>query len=366
MGFFLMESRIGERVYTSMAPLLNHFPGGLLYANIIAGALFAACSGSSIASAATIGSVALPEMEKRRYPFSISAGSVGAGAILAPLIPPSLQMIFYASITEQSIGKQFMAGIIPGLILVGIFVLYIGVKFQFGGAWKQIRGQVLPWKTSLVKTRDLWLVLILVVMVLGSMFAGIATPTEAAAVGSFGALLLALLHRSFSWQMLKRASFNTVRITCQLMFIYFCVKIMSASLAKAGLISYTTKILLGLPVSPLVIIIMIYVLFLILGMVLESIPMMLIIVPIVFPTLMALGYNPIWFGIAVVLLCSTGNLSPPVGVTLFTLQSLSPGKSITEIYKGIVPFVLAMMLLLAIITAFPQITLYLPGIMIGR
>ena len=173
MGFILMESRIGERVYNAIAPLLNHFPGGLLYSNIAAGALFAACSGSSIASAATIGSVALPEMEKRHYPFSISAGSVGAGAILAPLIPPSLQMIFYASITEQSIGKQFMAGVIPGLILVAIFMFYIGARFQFSRAWKQLRGEVLPWKTSLARTKDVWLVLILVVIVLGSMFAGI-------------------------------------------------------------------------------------------------------------------------------------------------------------------------------------------------
>ncbi len=365
MGIMLAESGLGERVYASTAPLLNHFPGGLLYTNVIAGALFAAASGSSVASAATIGSVALPEMERRGYPFSVSTGSVGAGSLLAPLIPPSLQMIFYASITEQSIGKLFAAGLIPGLLLTVLFLLHITLTFGLSARGKATRGELLPWKTSLAKTRGIWLILVLIVMVLGSMFAGIATPTEAAAVGAFGATLLALLYGKLNWQVLKKTTFGALKITCQLGFIYVGVKIMSAALARAGLISFVTDSFIGLPVPPVVIFIMIAGLFLLLGMVLESIPMMLMIVPVVFPTILALGYDPIWFGVAVVLLCLTGNLTPPVGVTLFVLQALSPEHSITEIYKGVLPFVITVLLMLVIITAFPQLALWFPSIILG-
>jgi tripartite ATP-independent transporter DctM subunit len=365
MGIMIAESGLGERVYAAAAPVLNHFPGGLLYANILAGALFAACSGSTVASSATIGSIALPEMEKRGYPFSISAGSVGAGGLLAAVIPPSLMLIFYASITEQSIGRLFAAGVIPGLILVVLFLSYITLRFRFYKRWKEIRGEVLPWKTALAKTISIWPIIALIVMVLGSIFAGIATPTEAAAVGAFGAILLAILYRRFSWQVLKRATFSTLRITSQLMFIYVGVKIMSAALARAGLITFTTKALVSLPVPPLVILVLIYVLFLILGMFLESLPLLLMVVPVVFPAIVALGYDPIWFGIAATLVCLTGNFTPPVGVTLFVLQTLRPDKPITEIYKGLAPFAAAVLVGLVIITAFPQLVLFLPRLWLG-
>jgi C4-dicarboxylate transporter DctM subunit len=366
MGYLLTESRIGEKVYTAMAPLLNHFPGGLLHSNIVAGALFAACSGSSIASAATIGSIAFPEMEKRRYPFSLAAGSVGAGSILAPLIPPSLHMIFYASITDVSIGRLFMGGMIPGIILTVMFLVYIGIRLRFHKGWNEMRGEVFPWEESLRKSKDLWPVLTLIVLVLGSIFIGIATPTEAAAVGAFGAIILALIHRTFSWQMLKKSTISTVRVTSQLMFIYVACKVMSAALARGGLISNVTEYFLGLPVPPIAILLMVYMLFLIMGTLMESIPLMLIIVPVIFPTLVALGYDPLWFGIAVVLLNVTGNFTPPVGVTLFVLQSLQPGKPITEIYKGLAPFCLCLLLMLAILTLFPELATFLPDYLLGK
>jgi tripartite ATP-independent transporter DctM subunit len=274
-------------------------------------------------------------------------------------------MIFYASITDQSIGRQFIAGLVPGMILVAIFLSYITLRFHFSKTLQQTREEVLSWKTSLAKTKDVWLVLVLIVIVLGSMFAGIATPTEAAAVGAFGATLLAVLYGKFNWQVLKKTTFGALKITCQLGFIYVGVKIMSAALARAGLISFVTDSFIGLPVPPVVVFIMIAGLFLILGMVLESIPMMLMVVPVVFPTILALGYDPIWFGVAVVLLLLTGNLTPPVGVTLFVLQALSPEHSITEIYKGVLPFVVTVLLMLVIITAFPQLALWFPSVILG-
>ncbi|MFC1961668.1 TRAP transporter large permease [Chloroflexota bacterium] len=366
MGQILMQSGLGARIYTAVEPTLNHFPGGLLYTNIVAGALFAACTGSSSASAATIGSVAFPEMDKRGYPPSMSAGSVGAGAVLAPIIPPSILLIFYASITEQSIGRLFAAGVIPGLILVVLFLIYITIRFRFYGHWGEHKGEVLPWKTSLARTKDVWLVFALIVMVLGSIFAGIATPTEAAAVGSFGAILLAGLHRRLSWQMLRNSVFGVFRINCALMFIMFGVKIMTAAFARAGLVHYATQVLLDLSVPSLVVLLIIYGVFLILGTMIEGIPLMLMVVPVVFPTIIALGYDPIWFGLAVTLLQATGNFTPPVGVTLFALQALRPERPVTEIYRGLIPFTIAVLVLLAIITAFPQLVMILPNAMLGE
>ncbi len=364
MGFMIVESGLGARLYAGVAPVLSHFPGGLLYANVLAGALFAASSGSALASAATIGSVALPEMEKRRFPFTISIGSIGAGALLAPLIPPSMQMIFYASVTEQSIGRLFAAGLVPGLILAGLFILHIAL-WSFRGGGKETRDELLPWKTSLARTRDTWPVVILVVMVIGSIFAGVATPTEAAAVGAFGATLLALAYRGLNWQVLKRATFNALTITCQLMFINIGVKIMSAAFGLAGLIAFTTGAMLGLPVSPLVILVMIFGLFLLLGCVLQDIPVLLMVVPVVFPTIIALGYDPIWFGVVVTLLSLASELTPPVGVVLFALQALRPERPVTEVYRGVLPFVVTVLLMLVIVIAFPQLALWFPSVIIG-
>lgn len=365
MGFIILESGVGERIYSATAPLLEHFPGGLLYVNIGAGALFAAMSGSSIAAGAAIGSVSLPEMEKRGYPFPLSAGSVGAGSVLAPLIPPSLIMIFYCGITEQSIGKQFMAGIIPGLILTLMYMLYIWIHSLFSGAWKETRGPVLPWRASLARTKDVWLIFSLIAFVLGSIFTGVATASEAAALGAFGSALLAVYNRRFNWPMLQKATRNTVRITSQLMFTFIGFKLMAAALARAGLINYTTKTLLSLPVPPLVILGMVALIFLILGFFIEGIPMMLMVLPVVFPTIIGLGYDPIWFGIIVVILCNIGNFTPPVGVTLFVLQSLCPDRPLTDIYRGVMPFALVTAFLLVLLVIFPEMALYLPRLMLG-
>ena len=366
MGLIMTESGLGKRIYSSIAPLLDHFPGGLHYANIIAGMLFAATSGSAVAATATIGSVALPEMEKRGYSYADSAGSVAAGAVLSPLIPPSMLMIFYASLVEVSIGRQFIAGIIPGLLLTGLFLLYIILRFSFSRGWKEIRGEMLTWKASLAKSVEVWPILFLIALVLGSIFIGIATATEAAGMGAFGVILLASFYRNFNWPILKKAAFVTMRMTCQLMFIYIGCKIMAAAFARVGLVTHVTEFFLSLPVSPIMVLIMIWVVFLIMGMLLEAIPMLLMIVPVVFPTIEALGYDPIWFGIIVVLLCLIGNFTPPVGVSLFAMQSLRPDKPLTELYRGLVPYGICLFVLLVILTVFPDLTLLLPRIMLGK
>ena len=229
----------------------------------------------------------------------------------------------------------------------------------------KIQGEVLPWKASIVKTKSTWPLVILVLAVIGSIFAGIATPTEAAAVGAFGATILACVYRKFNWQVLKRTTFSTLTITCQLMFINIGVKIMQAAFGRSGLIAYTTESLVGLTVPPIVILIMIFILFLILGCVLQDIAVLLMVVPVVFPTVMALGYDPIWFGVVVTLLCLASLLTPPVGIVLFALQALRPEKPVTEIYKGVLPFVVTVMVMLVIIVAYPNLALWFPSVIFG-
>lgn len=364
MGFMLMECGLAARIYDSVEPLLDHFPGGLLHTNVVVGALFAAANGSSTASAALLGSVSLPEMERRGYPFGISVGSVAAGALLAPLIPPSVIMIFYCMVTSTSIGKEFIAGMFPGLMLAALFILYIAGSLLRHR--QEFRPSALPWGKCLMRTRDTWLILVLIVLVLGSIYGGIATPTEAAGVGSVGVIALAAVSRCFSWKALKISVTKTMELTCQLMFIYFGITIMSSALAMVGVIDYITKGLLSLTMPPMGVLLIILGIFFILGFFLEGIPIVLLVVPIVFPAVVHLGFNPVWFGILVVLICNTGNLTPPVGITLFVLQILLPKRPVVDIYRGMIPFIAVVLVTLAIQVIFPQISLWLPNTMIGE
>ena len=363
MGFMLVESGLAKRIYSGLEPTLNHLPGGLLHTNIVVGALFASASGSSIAAAATIGSIALPEMEKRGYPFGISVGSVAAGGVLAPLIPPSIMMILYCMVVDESVGQQFIAGILPGAMLVGLFMLYIAVRFSLFKQKGDVKRQTLPWPQSLAALKHAWLILFLILIVLGSIYLGVATPTEAAAMGAVGSIILAAVHRNLNWTVIKKCALSTMKITASLHIIFIGIKIMSGSLAVAGVVPYVTNTLLALPVPPLVILLMVFALFLFLGMFIEGIPMMLMVVPIVFPTMVNLGYDPLLFGVMVVLLGNSGNLTPPVGVTLFVLQSLKPDRTVTQIYQAVFPFLIIILVGLALITAFPQIVLFLPNTM---
>ena len=366
MGFMLMESGLAERVYSGIEATVNRVPGGLLHTNIIVGGLFAATSGSTIAATATLGTISLPEMEKRGYPQGISLGSVAAGAFLAPVIPPSNMMIFYCMLVELSIGRQFMAGVFPGFILAGLFMLYIALRFSLLRQKEEVKREILPWRQSLARLKDVWLIVILIVIVLGSIYMGLATPTEAAALGSAGAVGLAALHRRLNWQALKKCAIGTLRVTGQVMFIFVGVKVMSNALSLAGVVDFVTKALVAMPVPPIVILLMIFGLFLILGCFIESIPMMLMVVPLVFPAVMSLGYDPYWFGVLVTLAATAGNITPPVGVTLFALQAVRPDIPVTRIYRGVIPFLSVIVVGLAIVTAFPQLATWLPSTMIGK
>jgi C4-dicarboxylate transporter, DctM subunit len=365
MGLIMTESGLGKRIYSSISPLLNHFPGGLHYANILAGMLFAATSGSAIAATVSIGSMALPEMERRGYKYSDAAGSICAGALLSPLIPPSIIMIIYASLVDISIGRQFLAGVLPGLLLTGFFCLYLTTRYFFSAGQKEIRGERIPWLASIVKTMDIWPLLFLIVFVLGSIFSGVTTATEGAAMGVLAMTLLTVFYRVFTWRMIGKAAVATTKITCQIMFTYLGIKIMAVAFSRVGLLANITDFFLGLPVSPFMILLIIWAIFLVMGCVLEPIPMVMLVVPIILPTIEALGFDLIWFGIQVVVLVLIGDLTPPVGICLFAMQALRPDKPVIELYRGVAPYILIVLFLLIVVTVFPELSLLLPRIMLG-
>jgi tripartite ATP-independent transporter DctM subunit len=365
MGLILLESRLSEGVYGSIEPTANHFPGGLLHTNIAVGAFFAATSGSTIAAAATLAKVSIPEMEKRGYPQGLALGSVAAGAFLAPVIPPSNMMIFYCMLVEASIGRQFIAGVFPGLILAGLFSLFIALRLSTFRQKGDTKIEVLPWKQSLAKLKGIWVIVLLIVIVLGSIYSGIATATEAASLGAMGAVILTAAHGRLNWQIIKKSTMGTLRITGQLMFIFVGVKVMSGALALGGVVDFITRWLIALPVPNVLVLMMIFALFLIFGCFIESIPMMLMIVPLVYPAVISFGYDPYWFGILVTLIATAGNITPPVGVTLFTLQAVRPDIPLTTIYKGVIPFLVVILIGLTLVTAFPEIALWLPSTMIA-
>jgi tripartite ATP-independent transporter DctM subunit len=364
MGEIIFRCGLSEKAYGALSPLMNRLPGGLLHSNIAVGAVFAAASGSSVASAATIGKVALPDMEKRGYARGISMGSVAAGGSLGILIPPSITFIIYGVMTQQSVGKLFIAGIFPGILLTVLYMTYIGTRVLFQPHLAP-REKPVPLGKSLLKIFDAWPIFLLAIMVLGSIYGGIATPTEAAGVGAFGALVIAAGYRKITWGAFKEAAAGTVKTTCYLMLIFVGAKVMGVLLTNLGVFNQMTRWVIALPVPPIGILTAILIMYVILGCFMSGLPAIIITLPIVFPIITVLGYDPIWFGVIIVMLNETGLLTPPVGIILYILQGLRPDTPFREIALGCIPFFITILVAIAIITAFPPIATWLPTLMIG-
>lgn len=369
MGVILFESGLSTRIYGGISPLLDRLvPGGILHSNIAVGAAFAACSGSSLATCATIGSVALPEMEKRGYERSIAAGSVAAGGTLGVLIPPSIILIIYGAMTDTSIGKLFMGGVIPGLILSGAYMTYIAIRVKVHPhlvmGEQKVRPKQ-PWGICLLSLLRVWPVILLILGVLGSIYAGVATPTEAAAIGVALTLAMAASYRSLNWSVLKRAIVESVRTSSMLLVIFLSASLMGIYLSNAGITIAVANFVVGIPAPPLVIFMGIVVLYLLLGMIMDSLAAMVITLPVIFPIVMALGFDPVWYGIIATMFTECGLLTPPVGMNLFVLQGLRPDYPFMQIVRGCFPFFLVLFVVLLLMIFFPQIVLFLPQLMMG-
>jgi len=366
MAEFLLQSGLSHRVYRGLSQLVRKLPGGLLQTNVAGCAVFAAISGSSVATAAAIGTVALPLLDQRGYDRRLSAGTLAAGGTLGILIPPSIAMIIYGTFTDTSIAKLFMAGIVPGLVLTGLFMTYVAI-------YAIVKPSVAPhqkdWDSPIdwrLLAADLLPFAILIGAVMGSMFFGLATPTEAAGGGSLAAIVISRIWGKLDVATFRNALRNTVRITGGIMFIVVAAFLFSYAVGMAGLAHNLAKWLAGLGLSKFEFLLVVFVGYIIMGCLVDSIGMMVITIPLLFPILSNYGIDMVWFGIVLVLLIELGQITPPMGINLFVIQSIWPGGTLEEVLAGAVPFFFIVILMIGILWIWPDIAVWLPARMSAR
>lgn len=361
LGEILLRAGVAERMYAAMVKWLSWLPGGLMHSNIGACAVFAATSGSSVATAATVGTVALPLVQKHGYNERLFLGTLAAGGTLGILIPPSINMIVYAVLTDTSIPKLYLAGILPGLGLAGLFMALVVALCLLRPAWGG-RKLTPTWHERLHSLKDLVPPLGIFLVVVGSIYAGLATPTEAASLGVVAALILAAVYGKLSLGMLKEVLENTMRTTAMVMLIIVAAYFLNFVISAIGLTTMLTDFIVGLGLSKLQMLVAVVIFYLILGCFMETLSMMITTIPIVAPVMIGLGFDPIWFGIVLIVLVEMALITPPVGLNLFVVQSLRSRGTLNDVIAGSAPFVAIMVLLIVLLTAFPGIALWLPSL----
>lgn len=360
LGELLLRSGIADRMYIALSAWLGRLPGGLLHTNIGSCALFAATSGSSVATAATVGTVALPSLMKRGYSMRASLGSLAAGGTLGILIPPSVNMIVYGSLTNTSIGKLFIAGIIPGLLLTGCFMLWIAISSYMSGT--VMREAKVPMNERLRTLKFLVPPVIVFGIVMGSLYFGIATTTESAALGVTAALFFAWQSGKLNRELLRNCFISTARVSGMILLIIMAAFILNLTISLTGVAESMTKWVSGLGLSATGLILALIVFYLILGMFMDVLSMQVATIPITFPIATALGVDPVWFGIFIVLMCELGLITPPVGMNLFVVHGIRPDKGgIEDAIWGALPYAAIMILFTLLIMVVPQIVLWLPA-----
>ncbi|MAY34107.1 MAG: hypothetical protein CMM86_16065 [Rhodovulum sp.] len=363
LGEIMLRAGIARKMYNAVAQWLTFLPGGLMHANIGTCALFAATSGSSVATCATIGVAAYPEIERHKYNERLFMGSIAAGGTLGILIPPSVNLILYGVITETSIPELYMAGIIPGLILAGAFMAVILVACLFRRDWGGDKVET-SWRSRIACLPDLAGPIVLFLAVVGSIYAGIATPTEAAAVGVVVALGLAALNGTLTFSMVCEAAAGTMRTTGMIMFIILAALFLNFIFAFMGVTKAMLTFIATLGLSPVETMLIIVLFYLILGMFMETLSMMLTTMPIVFPIVAQLGeagFTGVWFGILITILMEAGLITPPIGMNLYVAHGIrSRGGRFGDVAIGALPFLLPMLLLVFLLIAFPGIATWLP------
>ena len=368
MGNMLERSGIADDLYQMFYEWMGPIRGGLAMGTVIICTLFAAMAGISGAATVTMGIVALPSMLKRGYNKQMALGCIGAGGALGVLIPPSTIFILYGAFSGESIGRLFAGGAIPGLLLSFLFISYIGIRsyFQKDLAPAIPKSEELSWKRKAGTLRAVILPIALIVAVLGSIFTGIATPSEAAAIGAAGSVLCSALYRKLTLKNLWEASFRTLRSTCMIMWIVMAVTALTAVYTSTGGMDLMRNVLTSLPVSPMLVLIGIQISFFIMGMFLDPAGIIMLATPIFVPVIKALGFDPIWFGVLFVINMEMAYLTPPYGVNLFYLRGVAPkGVTMGDIYRSITPFVLLQATGLIVVILFPQIALWLPNQIFG-
>lgn len=362
MGNFVTRSGLSEELYRASNAWLGHLKGGLAMATVVACAGFSSVCGSSLATAATMAKVAMPSMRRYGYADSLATGSIASGGTLGILIPPSVIMVIYGITTGTNIGKLFMAGIIPGLI--GMLGYMAAVAYT---TWRDPSlgppGARAGWGERFRALNGVWGVLSLFVLVIGGIYLGVFTATEAAGIGAFGAFLIALVKRTLSWRGLYDVLVDSARTTSMMFVVLIGAIIFSNFVNLAGLPNVLQAYVESIALHPMMVILFILVVYLILGCILESLSMVLLTVPIFFPLVVSLGFDPIWFGIVVVVVTEISLITPPVGLNVFVLRAVLPDVNTGTIFKGIMPFLGADVIRLALLVLVPWISLVLPSMM---
>jgi C4-dicarboxylate transporter DctM subunit len=359
LGEILLRSGVAERMYNALVLWVPWLPGGLMHSNIAACAMFAATSGSSVATAATIGTVAMGEIKKHGYSERLFLGTIAAGGTLGILIPPSINLIVYGALTDSSIPKLYLAGIIPGLVLASLFSLTVLIVCLLRPSLGGKRTHT-DWQARVRALPDLIPPLVIFLAVIGSIYAGLATATESAALGVIAALGVAAWHRRLSVRMLLHAFEGTMRTTAMIMAILIAAYFLNFVISSIGLTAQVNRLVTGLGLTSTELLLGVIVFYLVLGAFMETLSMMVATVPIIAPIMVKAGYDPIWFGVLVVILLETAMITPPVGINLYVVQGLRTRGKIDDVIIGSAPFVLTMLVMLAILSYWPDLALWLP------
>lgn len=357
LGEIFVRSGIAGEMYDAVAPWLNKMPGRLMQTNVATSAIFAATSGSSLATAATIGSIAIPQIKLHGYNERLFLGSIAAGGTLGILIPPSINLIVYGSITNTSIPELYLAGIVPGLILTALFMLVTTILCIRRPEWS---GNAIEtdWRMRISTLPKLLPPLGLFLVVVGSIYAGIATPTEAAALGVIATVILGLAKRRMSFPILNAALFATAKTNAILMIIIIFAALLNFALGLIGFSRMLEDFVLGLDLSTYAVVLLVVLIYLILGCFLEGLSLTVLTVPVLAPIMAKLGFDPVWFGIMVILVTEAGLITPPVGMNCYVVQATRGRGSLIDVFIGVSPYLLALLTLVGILIIWPNVALW--------
>jgi C4-dicarboxylate transporter, DctM subunit len=360
MGEILFRTKLSESMFKGLAPWVNKLPGRLLHTNVIGCTIFAAVSGSSAATCATIGKMTLPELGKRGYPEEITIGSLAGAGTLGLLIPPSIIMIVYGVTADVSIARLFVAGVIPGILLASLFSGYLAIWALLNPGKVPLPDTVMTFSQKIFESRHLIPVVLLIGAVLGSIYAGYATATEAAAVGVVGSLLLSLAQRSLNWATFRDSLMGATRLYCMIALILSGAAFLTLAMGYIGLPRHLAEFVASLGLSPFMLIIALSIFYIILGCFLDGISMVVLTMGVILPTVQAAHLDLVWFGIFIVIVVEMAQITPPVGFNLFVLQGMT-GKEITWIARVTMPFFFLMCGMVLLLWFFPQIAVWLPS-----
>jgi tripartite ATP-independent transporter DctM subunit len=366
MGQFAFNSGISRRLYDTAYKFLGSTRGGLAMATVAACTAFGAVCGSSPATAATMATVGLPEMKRYHYADELATGAVASGGGLGMIMPPSVVLIVYGVLTEQSIGALFVAGILPAIVMTILFIICIYVQCRFAPD-QGPPGEKFSWKQKMASLSGMGDTLTVFVLVMGGLFFGLFTPTEAAAVGAFGVLAVALIRRQMTWQGFVKSLYETLRTSCMIMFLIAGAVVFGKFLAVSRIPFDIANWIGGFNLPPFLILMAVVAVYLLGGCIMDALALVMLTIPIFYPVIVHLGYDPIWFGVIIVLVTQMGVITPPVGINVYVVygvaQSVTGGVALEAIFKGIIPFLIAVIIGTLLMAVFPQIILILPNLM---